>query len=267
MPTRSSKLLARLTASWPVSESATSRISCGFGRPLDLGHLGHQRLVDMGAAGGVEDDHVMAAELGRLHGAPGDLDRRLAGDDRQRRHLHLLAELAQLLLRGRPPRIERGHQHFLVLALVKPLGDLGGGRRLAGALQADHHDDDRRRRVEVDRLAFAAEHLDQLVMDDLDDHLAGLDRLQHRRADRLLADAVGEGAHHVERDVGLEQRAANLAQRRRDVGLGQRAAAGQAVQDGAKPLLQHLEHPVSFMSRIGYEPRGSASATRKNPRA
>jgi len=29
MPTRSSKLRARLTASWPVSASATSRISCG----------------------------------------------------------------------------------------------------------------------------------------------------------------------------------------------------------------------------------------------
>ncbi len=29
MPTRSSKLRARFTASWPVSESATSRISCG----------------------------------------------------------------------------------------------------------------------------------------------------------------------------------------------------------------------------------------------
>ena len=40
-----------------------------IGRPLDLGHLGHQRLVDMGAAGGVEDDDVVAAELGRLHGA------------------------------------------------------------------------------------------------------------------------------------------------------------------------------------------------------
>ena len=85
--------------------------------------------------------------------------------------------------------------------------------------------------------AFGAEHLDQLVMDDLDDHLAGLDRLQHGGADGLFAHAVGEGAHHVERDVGLEQRTAHLAQRRRDVGLRQRAAAGQAVQDGAKTLL------------------------------
>ena len=32
--------------------------------------------------------------------------------------------------------------------------------------------------------AFGAEHLDQLVMDDLDDHLAGLDRLQRPRRRR-----------------------------------------------------------------------------------
>ena len=85
--------------------------------------------------------------------------------------------------------------------------------------------------------ALGAQHVDQLVMDDLDDHLAGLDRLQHRGADGLGAHLVGEGAHDVERHVGLEQRAAHLAQRRRDIRLRQRAAAGQAVQDGAKAFL------------------------------
>ena len=45
---------------------------------LDLGHLGHQRLVDMGAAGGIEYHHVVAAEPGRLNRALCDVDRRLA---------------------------------------------------------------------------------------------------------------------------------------------------------------------------------------------
>ncbi len=36
------------------------------GGRLDLGHLDHQRLVDVGAAGGVEDDHVVAAEPRRV---------------------------------------------------------------------------------------------------------------------------------------------------------------------------------------------------------
>ena len=202
--------------------------------PVDAFALAQDRAADVFA--------VKIAQSGGLHGAASDIDRVLAGDDRQRRDLDLLAELAQLLLRGRAPRVERGHQNLLVLALGQALGDLGRSRRLAGALQADHHDDDRRRCVEVDGDTLGAEHLDQLVMDDLDDHLAGLDRLQHRGADGLLAHLVGEGPHHFERHVGLEQRTAHLAQRRRDISLGKRAAAGEAVQDGAKALLQGLKH-------------------------
>ena len=51
---------------------------------LDVGHLDHQGFVDMRTAGGVEDDDVMAAELCGLYGARRDIDRRLAGYDRQR---------------------------------------------------------------------------------------------------------------------------------------------------------------------------------------
>ena len=84
--------------------------------------------------------------------AAGDLDRRLAGDDRQRVDAGLLAEDAELLLRGRAARVERGHQHLALVALGEALGDLGGGGRLARALEADQHERHRRRGVEVDRL-------------------------------------------------------------------------------------------------------------------
>ena len=57
---------------------------------------------------------------------------------------------------------------------------------------------------------------------------------------------VDEGAHHVERDVGLEQRAAHLAQRGVDVGLGQRAAPRQAVENAAEPFGQTVEHGLTF---------------------
>ena len=67
-------------------------------------------------------------------------------------------------------------------------------------------------------------------VDDLDDHLAGLDRLDYRRADRLGPRAVDKGAHDFERDVRLEQRAPHLPHRGVDVLLGEGAAAGQLVQ-------------------------------------
>ena len=60
---------------------------------------------------------------------------------------------------------------------------------------------------------------DQFVMDDLDHHLAGRDRLDDGGADRLLAHALGETADDVERDVGFQQRAAHLAHRGVDVGF------------------------------------------------
>ena len=55
-------------------------------------------------------------------------------------------------------------------------------------------------------------------------------------------DAIDESARHIERDVGLEQRAAHLAQRRVDIGFAERAAAGQAVEDAAEFFRQRVEH-------------------------
>ncbi len=112
-------------------------------------------------------------------------------------------------------------------------------------MQADQHDRDRGGGIEVDALAFGAERFDQRVMDDLDDHLAGLDRLDDRRADRLGAGAVDERAHDVERDVGFEQRAADLAHGGVDVFLGEGAAAGQLVQYAGELFGEALEHGVA----------------------
>ncbi len=80
------------------------------------------------------------------------------------------------------------------------------------------------------------QHAHQLVMHDLDDHLAGRDGAHHVLADRLRLHGIGEVAHHVERDIGLEQSAAHLAHGFRHVSLGQRPLTGELVEDGAKAL-------------------------------
>jgi hypothetical protein len=86
--------------------------------------------------------------------------------------------------------------------------------------------DDRAAALRSIATPVGAQHLDQLVVDDLDDHLAGRDRLQVTSAPTAFrAPCIGEGAHDFERHVRLEQRTAHLAQRRGDIGLGQRAAA------------------------------------------
>ena len=76
-------------------------------------------------------------------------------------------------------------------------------------------------------------------------------------ADGARAHLVGERAHHVERDVGLDQRAAHLAHRLADVGLRQRAAPGQPVEDATEAFRQGFEHSsVSFQA---YAPAGASA--------
>ena len=70
-----------------------------------------------------------------------------------------------------------------------------------------------------------AQHLDQLVVHDLDHHLAGGDRLHHLLADGLGPHLVRERPHHLQRHVGFQQRAPHLAHGLRHVALGQSARA------------------------------------------
>jgi hypothetical protein len=102
--------------------------------------LGHQLLVDGKTPGGVEHVDVVAAEARLRLGAFGDGDGVLALDDGQRVDADLLAEDGELFHGRGAVHVERGHQDALVLALLQALGDLGGGRGLAAALQADHQD-------------------------------------------------------------------------------------------------------------------------------
>ena len=187
----------------------------------------------MGAAGGVEDHDVVAAELGRLHGAPGDLRPALwPATIGSVSTPTCWPSMASCSMRGRAARVERGHQdlaafwrsvsRLAILAVVVVLPEPcrptimmatgGGASRSIGS-------------------ASAPSISTSVVMDDLDDHLAGLDRLDHLRADGLVAHLVGEGAHDLKRDVGLEQRAPHLAQRRVDILLRQRATARELVEN------------------------------------
>ena len=93
----------------------------------------------------------------------------------------------------------------------------------------------------------AAEHLDQRIVDDLDDHLPRGDRANNLGADRARGDLVDEIARHGERDVGLEQCNANLAHRRAHFILGQSAAAAELVEDAGQAIAKAVEHPNSLM--------------------
>ena len=144
----------------------------------------------------------------------------------------------------------------MLVALGQAFGDLGRGRRLARALQADQHDRHGRRRVQIDRLQFRAQRLDQQIVDDLDHHLAGLDRLDDGRANRLGAGSVDKRAHNLERDVRLEQRATHFAHGGVDVFLGEGAAAGEFIQYAGELFGQALEHGSRSFDQAAKAPSG-----------
>ena len=210
-----------------------------FARGRDGGdrlHLVHQCLIDVETARRIEQQHVHRLQLGGIQRARGDLDRQLTRHDRQCAHARLLAQHLELLLCRRAVDVERRHQDLLALLFLEQLADLGGAGGLARALQADHHDHHRRRGVQVQLGSAAAQHLDQRVVDDLDDLLSRRDRAQHVLADRLFGHLVDEAADHRQRDVGFEQRDAHFAHGRANVFFLKRATTAQAIEDAAKPV-------------------------------
>ena len=206
---------ATLTASWPVIASTTSRTTCGRTALLDPRQLLHQRLVDVQAAGGVDDQHVLAVARGLVERPAGDVDRVLVGALLVDGGAGLAADLDELLDRGGPVDVAGRDGDRGAVLLVQHLGQLGRRGRLARALQAGHQDDRRRARREGQPGRGAAHQRGQLLVDDLDDLLAGVELLADLDAQAALLHGRRELLDDLEVDVGLEQREADLAHRAR----------------------------------------------------
>ena len=207
----------------------------------DIAGLGHQGLVDAEAAGGIDNDDVVLGALGFLDtllGHPYRVAVRGAhlvlvgvqGGARVRRedlHAGALADDLQLLHRTRALQVT-GHQHWGVSLGGKVLGQLAGQGGLTRTLEAGEHDDRRRVLGQVQAAGFTTEDLNELLVDNLDHLLGGVQGLGHLGAGGALLDALDKAAHDVERHVRFEQRQANLTRGGVDVCLGQLALAAQA---------------------------------------
>ena len=147
----------------------------------------------------------------------------------------------QLIDCCRTAEVERGDERPVSLA-ARQQGKLHGGRRLAGALQTDEHQDRRRLGRVTQAFRVATQQLDQLVADGLDH---GLRRGQARRdlgsaepAPYLLHELLD----NLEVDVGLEQREPDLAKAGIYVLGPEDAPAADLLERGGEPLAQGFEH-------------------------
>jgi len=164
---------------------------------------------------------------------------------------HLLKITLPLGLRGGLHEPERESETFNALhqRILAMLGtrsrhhhDEAVVLRLDPLLLAGAQDGDGRLRHQIDRLSVRAQHRDQLIVHDLDHHLAWRHRLDDIGSNGLAAHLVGERTHDVEHHIRLEQRTTHFAHGGADIGFGQGAATGQLIENAGELVCQALEH-------------------------
>ena len=127
-------------------------------------------------------------------------------------------------------------------AFFEPLGELAGGGGFAGALEAGHEDDGGRLGRELEARGVVAERVHELVADDFDDLLGGVQRGRDFGAEGLGADVLDDFAGDVEVDVGLEEGDADGAEGVVDVFVGKGALAAQVFEAALELFGEVLKH-------------------------
>ena len=174
---------------------------------LDLDHHG---LIDGEAAGGIDNHQVIALLLGVVDGVESDGHGVFALGLAIDGHLDLLGDGLELLDSGGTIHVTSHEQRFaLLLAALQAVGEFAGKGRLTRALQT-RHQDDRRVALDAEGRFLAAHESCQLVMYNLDHHLAGVDGVDHVLAHGFGLDVIdkllGNGIAHV----GIDESAAHL---------------------------------------------------------
>ena len=160
--------LHRVLAGHPVGHEQDL---VGMHRVLQAAQLVHHVLVDLQPARGVDDDHAIARAPRLLDAGARDLHDVLRRRDRRtpgRRAACRASRAGRSRRDGTRRAAIEARLPSLALQLAR---ELGGGGRLARALQPDQHDDRRRDGAELEPLAPLAEHRGELVVDDLDELL------------------------------------------------------------------------------------------------
>ncbi len=188
---------------------------------MQRANLGHHLRVDRETTGGIDDQHVgeLRARFGNRALRNGD--RRFVRPARDESGTHLVRQRLQLIDRGGAIHVGADDRHFLLLSFAQESRELGNRRRLTDALQTRHQNDRRRRRREIQLIVRRTHQLDELVIDEFHQRLAGREARCDFLPDRAHANALDEILHDAQRNVGFEQRRAHVAQRFVDVFIGQ----------------------------------------------
>ncbi len=200
-----------------------------FDLVADVHQFFHELLVDVKAAGRVDDQYVAALLLRPLHAVLGYLDRVGVGALVVDRHVELCTEGLQLIDGGGAIDVAGDHRRALALR-QEEVGQFAACGGLARTLQAHHHDHRGRPRGEGQLRRSRAHERGQLLVDDLDELLRRGQAAEHFGAQRTLFDLVDELLDDLEVDVGLEQSQPDLARGPLNVFVGEPALPLEAIK-------------------------------------
>gem|GEM_PF-6377551 len=213
---------------------------------LDALQLGHELVVHVQAARGVQNDDVAAGPGGpgkRLHAYVHRVLGRVAVEHR---HLDLGPQLLELL-DGRRALGVRRHQIGVAALLFEHKGQLAAGGGLARALQAHHHEHVGGLAAQVQWFGLAAHEGAQLVSHDLDDLLGRGEALHHLLAHGAVLDLGDELLGDLVVDVGFQQGQAHLSQGLGDVALRELAVALEPLESQGQPIAEVVKHDWSSL--------------------
>lgn len=105
-----------------------------------------------------------------------------------------------------------------------------------------HHQDGTGIAAQSEAGVGGAEQFDHLIVNDLDDLLAGLNALHHLLAEGFCFDLLDEIPGHLEIDIRLQQRHAHFPQGPAHVVLRNFAQPAQIAKRVLKFLAQRIEH-------------------------
>ena len=195
---------------------------------LELRELVHQFVVDVQAAGGVDENYVAGGEFRFAHRAANNFERLVGARAGPAGSAGGFRDLRELLARGGAIDVG-GNDERPVAVFAEPFAEFAGGGRFAGALQADDHPDGRRARSEK-HFGFAAEEIAEFVANNFHDLLIGRKLQKNFGAEGLLANVRDDFVDDADVDVAFEERFADFGERGVEVLFGELALAAQIFE-------------------------------------
>ena len=125
---------------------------------------------------------------------------------------------------------------------LEPSGQLGRVGGLTRTLQTGHENHGGRTAGVGDLERLATEDVREFLVDELDDLLAGIERLGGLDSNGTFADARHDVSDHRHVDVGFQKRGADLLEHFVDIGLGEATLATNALEDAVEAVGEIVEH-------------------------